>query len=251
MGRNTRNIMRFNQRLSGYLSLIGDALEKPMTWLDRIIDRLPLSSGAKRSFAEKKYGILGTISFHLLLVVLILLFKISAEQTDKSEGIIFDMKTLEELAQMQFEVARIPETQGENARNIAVDQREDKIESFEDYRNYRVSEQIVDNLVKSNVDQTVKDIIKDNNLNPDDDELPDLATEELKLFRAQEVKEEQVYTGPTNIYFDLEGRKVVYLDVPVYKCEGGGLVKLDIRVNRRGIVEWVSVDNAASETKDP
>ena len=38
--------------------------------------------------------------------------------------------------------------------------------------------------------------------------------------------------------------------MPVYKCEGGGIVKLDIRVNRRGKVEFVSVDTAESGTKD-
>jgi len=184
-------------------------------------------------------------------LVLFLSFQLNDQKTPKPTGLIFDMKTLEELSQMQMEVPKLPDQAQDDARNIAVDQTEDKIESFEDYRNYQVSDQVVDNLVQSSVEETVKDIIEENNLDPDNDELPDIATEELKIFRAEEVEEEQVYTGATNIYFTLADRKVVHLEVPVYKCEGGGLIKLDIRVSRRGKVEWVSVDTAESDSSDP
>ncbi len=249
MGKRNSNKRGFIESFSRLLTLIGDVLEKPMKGLDRIIFLLPISQKNKENLSIKKFGILGTFSFHLLLVVLILSFKISAEKSPKTSGIEIDMKTLEELSRMQLELPKIPD-KADNSRNIAVDQAEDKIESFEDYKNYQASDQVVENLARSNVDQTVKDIIKDNNLNPNDKELPDIATEELKMYRADKIKEEQVYKGATNIYFSLEGREVVNLEVPVYKCMGGGLVKLDIRVNRRGKVEIVSVDTAETETSD-
>ena len=170
-------------KLARILSLIGDFLEKPMKGLDRLVDRLPLSQNVKDEFSIRKYGILGTISFHLFLLILVLAFKINAEKSPKVTGIEIDMKTLEELARMEMEVPEIPDVDAENSRNIAVDQAEDRIESFEDYRNYQRSEQIVDNLAKSNVDQTVKEIIEENNLDPFNDELPDLPTEELNMFR--------------------------------------------------------------------
>ena len=184
------------------------------------------------------------------MLVLILGFKISSDNTPKADGIEIDMKTLEELARMQMELERVPLEGEDNSRNIAVDQQEDKIESFEDYRNYERSDQVVENLAKSSVDKTVDEIIKENNLDPFNDELPDIATEELKMYRAEKMEEEQVYKGATNIYFTLEGREVVHLEIPVYKCEGGGLVKVEIRVNRRGKVEWASIDTAESETKE-
>ena len=249
MGSKSTNINRITSKISRGISLVGDALEKPMVGLDKLVDRLPVSEKFKRNFAVRKYGIMGTFSFHLLLLVLILAFKISAEKTPKTSGIEIDMKTLEELNQMMMESPKLPDAT-EDARNLAVNQKEDKIETFEDYKNYEVSDQIVENLAQSSVDETVRQIIEDNNLDPDNDELPDIGTEELKMYRAQEVKEEQVYKGATNIYFSLEGREVVHLEVPVYRCQGGGLVKLDIRVHRRGKVEWVSVDTAESETSD-
>ncbi len=249
MGNRNRNKQGFNESLSRLLTLIGDVLEKPMYALDKLIFRLPISQKSKESLSIRKFGLLGTVSFHLLLVILILTFTISTEREPKVSGIEIDLKTLEELSKMQFELPKIPD-KADDSRNIAVDQAEDKIESFEDYKNYQIPDQVAGNLAKSNVDQTVKDIIEDNNLNPNDKELPDIATEELKMFRADKIEEEQVYKGATNIYFSLEERDVVHLEVPVYKCMGGGLVKLDIRVNRRGKVEFVSVDTAESETTD-
>lgn len=249
MSEKTPYLKKVKAIIKALLSRTGDALEIPMLALDRFVARLPVSEKARENFSVRKYGILGTITFHLFLFAMILVVKINAERTPKQEGIEIDMKTLEELARMEMEVPA-PGKAPDNSRNIAVDQKEDRVESFEDYKNYRVSDRIVEDLAKSSVEQTVKDIIKEHNLNPDDDELPDIATEELKMFRAEKMEEDQVYQGATNIYFSLEGRKVVNLEVPVYKCQGGGLVKLDIRVNRRGIVEFVSVDTAESQTTD-
>lgn len=237
------------ERISKVFTLIGDILEKPINGLDKLVLHLPISQKAKENFSIRKFGILGTISFHLLVLVFFLIINISADKAQKEQGIEIDMKTLEELARLEMEFPQIP-AEEDDSRNIAVDQAEDKIESFEDYKNYQASDQVVDNLAKSSVEQTVKDIIDENNLNPNDTELPDIAMEELKMYRAEKTKEEQVYKGATNIFYSLEGREVVNLEVPVYKCEGGGIVKLDIRVNRRGKVEWVSVDTAESETKD-
>ncbi len=251
MGKENRNTGSIKSKLSRLFTQLGDALEKPMTGLDKHVNRLPISEQAKNNFSIMKYGILGTVSFHLILLVFVLVFKIHGERSPKAQGIVFDIKTLEELSQMLLEEPKLPDQSEENARNLAVEQSEDKIESFEDYKNYQMSDQVVENLVKSSVDETVKNIIEENNLDPYNTELPDIASEELKMYRAEKIEEEQIYKGATNIYYVLDNRKVVKLEVPVYKCEGGGLVKLDIRVNRRGKVEWVSVDTAESNTTAP
>lgn len=55
-----------------------------------------------------------------------------------------------------------------------------------------------------------------------------------------------VYKGPTNIYYDLPGRNDVYLYVPVYKCQGNGLVVVNIVVNQSGEVESAEIDKLKS-----
>lgn len=46
--------------------------------------------------------------------------------------------------------------------------------------------------------------------------------------------------------FDLEGRTVVYMDIPAYKCENGGRVVVSISVNRNGKVVSAVVDSATN-----
>ncbi len=48
--------------------------------------------------------------------------------------------------------------------------------------------------------------------------------------------ERTVYRGPTTVSYRLENRQHVYMPVPAYKCQGGGTVVVNIRVNRRGYV---------------
>jgi hypothetical protein len=45
-----------------------------------------------------------------------------------------------------------------------------------------------------------------------------------------------IYTGESNIVYYLENRYHVRLPIPVYLAQGGGLVVVDIAVNRQGQV---------------
>ncbi len=202
---------------------------------------------------DKKYGFLGSLSFHLLLVIVFLIFKINGERQRKYEGIEIDLKTLQELALLEFQNPEEIQSPEENtpARNIAVNQQEDRVERFEDYENYKLTGQAVDNIVSNMIQEDISKIIEDNNLDPTDTELPDIETQALDVYSPKEYEEVQVYEGPTNIYFNLKDRKITRLKVPVYTCEGGGIIQVEIRVNRRGKVEWVSVDTAVSTTSDP
>lgn len=58
------------------------------------------------------------------------------------------------------------------------------------------------------------------------------------------------YKGPTNIYYDLANRYDMRLIVPVYKCEGTGLVVISIEVNQLGNVVSALVVNAKSVDND-
>jgi len=200
----------------------------------------------------KKNGFLGSLAFHLLLLIVFLIFKINGDKEEYHEGVELDLMTLQELAFLEFQQPDdLSPDDGSSARNIAVEQQEDRIESFDDYENYKLSGQSVNNIVSNLIQTDIKQIIDENNLNPSDNELPDISIEPIDVFVPKELEEEQVYEGPTNIYFSLKDRKITRLIVPVYKCQGGGLIQVEIRVNRRGKVEWTSIDTAVSTTSDP
>ena len=60
----------------------------------------------------------------------------------------------------------------------------------------------------------------------------------------------ETYKGPSVISYKLEGRKAVHLPIPVYKCLGGGDVTVLIGVDPRGYVVAASVATVFSSS-DP
>jgi hypothetical protein len=194
---------------------------------------------------------MGTFLVHMLLVVVILFMKVNHQKEEKAEMITIDLKTLEEIRMVeQVPMNRPASSRSRQARNIAVNQ-EDKVEKYDDYQNYQVNNRNARREADARNRQAVKDIIKENNLNPEDKELPATERKATGFYEAKKIEEEQVYKGPTNIYYKLDDRKVSYLPIPVYKCKGGATVQVDIRVGQRGKVELATINSGGSDTKDP
>jgi hypothetical protein len=209
--------------------------------------------------SERRYGLAATLLLHMLVVVVILFVRVKTAGEMEENVVYVDLKTFENLQKLEaFEPKperRMSQAERE-ARNIAVNQAEDRIEKYDDYKNYQVADRRVsDRAAKREVDkrisQTIKDIIKEDNLNPDDKELPKTEKKPIDFYQATKNEEQQVYQGPTNIYYKLENRKVANLPVPVYKCKGGATVQVDIRVGQRGKVEWTTINSAGTDTRDP
>jgi len=59
------------------------------------------------------------------------------------------------------------------------------------------------------------------------------------------------FKGPTRIYYDLVGRTHLYLPIPIYKCQGSGLVVLGIEVDQYGNVQKAQVIDRESTASDP
>lgn len=188
----------------------------------------------------------------MLVLVLVLIIKINQTALPDEEIVYIDIKTMEEMKKLeQVTPERARMLADRQARNIAVNQEEDQIEKYDDYQNYRLPDRSVAREAQNRVNQDIKDIIKENDLNPDDRELPRTEPKPVDFYKARKIEEEQVYKGPTNIYYKLDERKVVYLHIPVYKCQGGATVQVDIRVGQRGKVEWVTINDQGTDTKDP
>lgn len=59
------------------------------------------------------------------------------------------------------------------------------------------------------------------------------------------------FQGETRVYYKLENRYHRKMPIPVYKCEGGGMVTLAIEVGRDGIVLNARVNTDESTTTEP
>lgn len=199
------------------------------------------------------YGVLGTIIVHLLLAILFMLIKLSATYRERQEAIIIDFeRTPEEPEIVEVEVPdRIAEIYNSEefwtniARNLSTPAEEEF--DIDEY-----IEQIKQELLESG------EISEENYL----DELRQRMEQgtqagETEFRDPEEIREEitademaAAYSGPTRIYYVLEGRTHRSLPLPIYKCEGSGKVVLTIVVDQRGYVLSAEVVPEESSTDD-
>jgi TonB family protein len=66
----------------------------------------------------------------------------------------------------------------------------------------------------------------------------------------QPQKEKEPYTGPTNIYYALENRYHLRLPVPVYQCQGSGLIEVRIVVDQNGRVVQAEINQPGTGTSE-
>ena len=199
-------------------------------------------------------GILGTIAFHMLLLILFLLFRISdkapspelIEMNFEQENPQELLKKLDQLAQEKEEKIKAMDKMADGMirRNIAVN----------------VSDKTEEEL---STDKFIKQFAEENKLegfkkmiNPDQNEVkpPDKSGNE-QIQQKSNIEEKpagskQIYKGPTNIYCNLEKRKATYVPVPVYKCEGSGKVVIEITVNNDGTVIGTGILKKESDVND-
>lgn len=200
---------------------------------------------ARKPFSLKEFlkrhqiGLLGTLAFHMIILIVFLLMKIQDYKEISSLDLVFDFQeepSPEELAKQQEEKERAEYyerllNQQLNAGNQAVniDKLEEEISTqkyVEDFMK-QLNEQ------KSDEDKLSEDVL-DDILNMDD-----LTLETVK---PEQDTEKEEFRGPTNITYafldEPKNRVSVNIPVPVYKCQGFGEVEVLVHVNRLGNVVY-------------
>ena len=183
-------------------------------------------------------GLLGTIIFHMLLVIFFLIFKLGKvkkkhEETLQIEFINELTEIKEFLANNQIKQVEIEPLDDQTAKNIAVNVA-DKLDNEISTEKYL--EELKEELGIKELNQQLKDDLPEES----DPEFRDNSPEEKK----EENKKKQNYKGKTNISYDLKNRTHRRIYVPVYRCQGGGKVIVDIVVDQTG-----NVVNATYSTK--
>ena len=194
-------------------------------------------------FNRHIYGILGTIIVHLIIGIIFMIMKLSVSYRDtgKFVWIEFESPREEKVLQLQEQIEEVQGYDEEDywttiAANLANEPEEDfDIEEFMD--------QIKEELIESG------DIKNENNYIDDRRQINKVLQAGITSFiedkRTEEIKNEvektsaeiaAQYRGPTRIYYELADRVHKNLPLPIYLCEGGGKVVVDIEVDRKGLV---------------
>ena len=203
----------------------------------------------KQKIQENATGILGTIAFHLVLILIFLAVRISTEKSRLEDLIVVDFDESPEPDRPETEMKNTdPEFEQKLAQYLAEPRSNIPV---------NLARQIDRQLSTKDY---VKEIEKDLDANRSEEyketqeklrELEQIRKEDLIAEGSDTTTSEPVpYEGPTNIFYTLKGRTGLDLPVPVYKCEGGGMVEVKIAVDQRGRVVQAETDKPGDSANE-
>jgi len=198
-----------------------------------------------RGFYENRVGIYTTISIHLAVIIVLLLYNIHSIRYGEAIFSIDFSKQEEKVAkeereerlknfERELEQALSGNLRNQDLRNVAVD-KSDNILRDDRHQNpssiYEEAREVQARLDASRLaarQQQGGDIVPPT-LTPD-----------------KNTTTTETYKGASLLSYDLGGRKGRHLPVPSYRCQGGGDVTVMIEVDRRGYVISVLISTSAS-----
>jgi hypothetical protein len=181
---------------------------------------------------------MGTLIFHILLFSFFLLADVNMKGTVQEEELLIEFPDLLPEPEIEQEITEPQESEPltndassqmteiqNNRTNIASNRLAQTEEFFdEEYlREVEAAKQLVSD---------VNNQLSKEKVNFEDIEMPVQTTEGMDPDSIENV----VYTGESNIVYYLENRYHLSLPIPVYLTQGGGLIVVDIAVNRQGKV---------------
>ncbi len=175
-------------------------------------------------------GVLGTVVFHMIIVILFLIFKLGDVKRKHLEALqiefLNELTRIEDLLAEQNEApVNIQPLDAQTAKNIAV--------NVADKLNQEIStEKYVEEIKEElGIDELNQQLSRDLS----DDNSPQFIENETEN-KNEEKSEQEKYKGKTRITVDLPNRKIRKQDVPLYRCESGGVIVIQIIVDQGGNV---------------
>lgn len=189
----------------------------------------------KKTYRHHIYSIIGTLAFHVILVGLFLISELNLK-SKIGENVLFIEIPLE-IANPERLTEAIDKlsgnTPGEGSErtnqpsgNFSGNQKNLLQDSYFD-ENYQKEIREAKKLISEVNSQLAKDRIS-----MDDITMPVDITDG----KSRDEISNTVYSGESNVVYHLENRYHLRLPIPVYLAKGGGLVVVDISVNREGKV---------------
>lgn len=195
-------------------------------------------SGIKNFFKDNRYAILYTVIVHLVIAIVMVFIKVDGLKNGKELGIELEFEELTLEEKIAEEMEEIPAEwleqimlQRELASNRAVN-----VNAEDEFSSDISTDEYVNDLL---------DQIEQARNQEDREKLEELqailATADYEAPAAEEEdQEESEYSGPTTISYEFleepRSRGKVHLTIPVYRCQGSGLVRVEVVVASDGTV---------------
>jgi hypothetical protein len=209
-----------------------------------------MMSRVRKIFNDRLISILVTIIFHMVIVIIFLTLKVTSIQNLIDNIIMIDIEEprVSELiinppsaedARFDQYLAEYLESERSNVPvNIAakIDEQISTnhfVDEVEDEMSLNRSEEMIKNQERLR-------------------ELQEMESENAVIAEgdSSKVSKPQVFNGKTNIFYSLKDRYHLRLPVPVYKCEGSGIVEVRILVDQKGFVVSVQIPDLGNSMNE-
>lgn len=205
-----------------------------------------------RIIIPHRRGIMGTVIFHLLLAILFLSMEISKVNVHTEMEITMDAPDPEEVQKQQEEEQRKEEIR----QKASADEVERLLRSIAVNENIREQQKTPD----ANIQQYVDEILEELQESGESGRYSAQRDKHYKkdsLQSALDKREQELdslkstfYAGESSVSYNLKDRYARFLPIPVFKCEFGGKVVVEIVVNQKGVVQKASIIESQSQSDD-
>lgn len=203
-----------------------------------------------------KYGLMGTLAFHLILGIFFISFKLQNVEPIPEANILIEFP--EEILETPEE--KEEEKEEKKEEKLTPQEREESIDKL--LKSIAVNKDLAENKRKQatqEVDDYIKELQKEldqqnanlyKNKNEESFKKDSIQHNKDEARRKIDSLQTVFYSGPSSVEYKLKDRYKTYLPIPVFKCENDGQVTVQITVNRYGRVTKAEVIANLSKTKD-
>lgn len=208
---------------------------------------------------RNRYGLMGTLAFHMVLIILLLLFKLNSPMRFVETEILLSIPD-DIIEQIDVENKRVEDEKIEKQKEKVSSSVDELLKSIAVNQDLKTENKKA--ATASDLDKMIDDIknelkgYESNDYGAGKKELEtfkkdsvNLSEERKKQLKVDSLKNME-YSGPSSVFYSLKGRRKLILPIPVFKCEESGRVRVEITVNRQGKVIKARVVENESDTKD-
>ncbi len=203
----------------------------------------------KELYRKNVYGIMGTLIFHILLVGGLLLAESNLNvKIEKEEAILLDFTAPEENDKKPEKELEKEKVEDKNVASNQSIEKEQNGGSNRAVNDALKKDKFFDDSYRRDIEEAKKMVVDVNKQLSKKApplkkfEMPDATTEGQDPDSIKNV----IYSGKSNIHYYLENRYHIRLPIPVYLAKSGGVVTVDIQVDRSGRVIKAEVRNTGS-----
>ncbi|MCB0794603.1 MAG: hypothetical protein KDB88_07680 [Flavobacteriales bacterium] len=202
-------------------------------------------------FERHKFGIIGTLFLHTVLLFGLAIVQVDMEPApeDRSEMVV-EVLAEPELEQLLEEMER-PSSDGAPVTNTVNDLnapiRNASTRPALDARSQeRIADKVMEELMNMEREEFDR-LMNERAARGEEVEMPELDPSKWsKENYLEQVRERSRTEGPATVVYDLKDRHHLSLPIPAYLCTGEGRIVITIEVDRQGTVKKATLDGAGS-----